>query len=208
MKRKSKNKTNAPVKAGTSKAAAAARRAAFIEAYIQNGGNGTQAAITAGYSASRAKQTAAELVTDRDVSESIKRRRAQAIEKAQEKTELTIKEMMESLARDLRFDPAKLYNPDGSFKSIHDIDVDTRLSLRSAEIEEIKADGKIVGRTSKVKFPEKTTVREQGMKHFGMFEKDNRQRSPLEGFSNVDARALREWLRANRPPDPATGSGS
>lgn len=40
------------VKAGTSAQAAAERRERFVEAYITNGGNGKQAAITAGFAVS------------------------------------------------------------------------------------------------------------------------------------------------------------
>jgi len=43
------------------------RQEAFLDAYIANGFNGTQAAISAGYSRKRAKVTAAELVTNRNL---------------------------------------------------------------------------------------------------------------------------------------------
>jgi Terminase small subunit len=42
------------VKAGNGQAAAAARRGVFVQAYMANGHNATQAAITAGFSAKTA----------------------------------------------------------------------------------------------------------------------------------------------------------
>ena len=163
------------VKAGTSKAEAAKRKALFVEAFVTNSGNATQAAITAGYSEKSARRIGTRLSTDVHIAAEIEKRRAQALATAQEKTQLTADEVLASLARDIRFDPAKLLNERGAMKPIHEIDEDTRLALRSFEIDEIKVDGCVIGQTVKVKFPEKTSAREQGMKHFGLYEKDNNQ---------------------------------
>lgn len=162
------------VKAGTSKASAAERRKQFVEAMLANGGNQTKAAIAAGFPEASAHVRGAELVKDRKVMELLEKRRAEALEKAK----LTADEVMASLARDLRFDPAKLYRPDGSLKPIHEIDEDTRLALRGTEVDEIKVGEAVVGNTVKVKFPEKTAAREQGMKHFGLYKEDNAQKPP------------------------------
>lgn len=161
-----------PGKAGTSKATAAQRKALFVEAYITNGGNGAKAAIAAGYSKNSARFTACDLIADPNVSLQIQLRRKEVLEKAR----LTSDEVMASLARDLRFDPARLYNADGSLKSILEMEEDTRLALRSVEITLIRdGKGKVIGRTVKIKFPEKTAAREQAMKHFGLYEKDRDQ---------------------------------
>lgn len=164
------------VKAGTSKAAAAERRALFVEAYIANGGNATEAAKTAGYSPKTAYSAGGRLLKDVEIAAEVEKRRSQVIITAQEKTQLTADEVIASLARDLRFDPAKLLNEHGTMKPIHEIDEDTRLALRSFEFDELRVDGASVGRTIKVKFPEKTSAREQGMKHFGLYGEDNRQK--------------------------------
>lgn len=164
-------------KAGTSRVAD--RRRLFVEAYCANGGNATQAAITAGFSPRTAKQQGSRLLTHVDVSTEVNRRRAESLAKAQELTNLTAAEVLSSLARDIRFDPAKLYREDGSLKPIHEMDEDTRLALRGAEIDEIALgrgeERTVVGHTTKVKFPEKTAAREQGMKHFGLYKRDNEQ---------------------------------
>ena len=159
-------------KAGTSKAQAAQSRSLFIEAMAANGGNATQAAIAAGYSPKTAKQQGSRLLTDVDVLKGVRAAR----ERASANARLTADAVMVSLARDLRFDPAKLYNADGSLKSILEMDEDTRLALRSVEITLIRdGKGKVIGRTVKIKFPEKTAAREQAMKHFGLYEKDRDQ---------------------------------
>lgn len=207
VKRRSKEKPKTRVKAGTSKAAAAARKAAFIEAYVQNGGNATQAAITAGYSAKTADRQAWRLLKDVKIVAEIDERRHQALERAQERTELTIEGVLLGLRRIVHADPRKFYRPDGTLKAIHELDDDAAAAIASIEIEEIVIRGVIVGHTKKVKFWDKNAAIEKAMKYLGLFEKDNRQRNPLEGFSNDDARALKAWLDANRPPDPAPAAG-
>lgn len=171
------------VKAGTSRAQAVARRKLFVEAFCTNGGNATQAAITAGYSQKTAKQQGSRLLTDTDIAAAVKARQSSALAKAQEITDLTAVEVLRSLARDLRFDPAKLYKEDGSLRPIHEMDEDTRLALRGAEVDEIAigkgAERAVIGHTTKVKFPEKTAAREQGMKHFGLYEKDKDPAPPV-----------------------------
>ena len=83
------------------------------------------------------------------------------------------------MARDIRFDPAKLEHEDGTPKRLRELDEDTRLALRGYKLEEtITGNGKnrkIVHRLE-VKFPEKTAAREQAMKHFGLYERDNKQK--------------------------------
>jgi hypothetical protein len=74
---------------------------------------------------------------------------------------------MASMARDIRFDPARLLRDDGTVKEIHELDEPTRLALRV----ERDADGKL-----KYRSPDKTAAREQAMKHFGLYERDNKQK--------------------------------
>jgi len=153
----------------------------FVEAYIANGGNATRAAETAGFKrGSGAEKAGYRMSKDVRVREIIALRRAEALAQAKLDTDNVIA----SIARDIRFDPAKLYKEDGRLKSIHEIDEDTRLALRGVEIDEIAIgrgeERTVVGHTTKVKFPEKTGAREQAMKHLGLYEKDNRQKpAPL-----------------------------
>lgn len=159
-------------KQGTSKQAAEARRHKFVEAYIANGGNATEAAREAGYSAKTADQQGSRLLKDVKVSALI----ADRAEKVATKYELTTELVTKSIVQELRFDPAKIYNEDGSLKAIHELDEDTRAALTAVEFEQHGSpDAPVFVR--KLKWTPKSTAREQAMKHLGMFEKDNQQRA-------------------------------
>lgn len=170
-RRKRTAKTEAKPKAGTSKAAAAARRKVFVEAYIANGGNATDAAIKAGYSEKTARFQASRLLTDPNIQAEIAERRKALVRKY----ELTAEMVTRSIVQELTFDPARLYNDDGTLKAIPDLDEDVRMALTSVEFEQIgSVDAPVFVR--KVKWSQRGTAREQAMKHLGMFEKDNQQK--------------------------------
>ncbi len=204
-------------KAGTSKAAAADKRRLFVEAFCTNGGNATKAAITAGYSAKTARAQGSRLLTDVNVAEAVAKRRAEVLAKAQEKTQLTADEVLESLARDIRFDPAKMLDEHGNLKPISEMDEDTRLALRGmehyAEFAGRGEDRAQIGTTAKVKFPEKTAAREQAMKHFGLYKANNDQTGEAAGraaaaavMEGLDWGALRARIAEKRRNRPARSS--
>ena len=155
------------------------RRKLFVEAFLSNGGNATQAALTAGFSASTDAKQGHRLSKNVQVRAEIDRRSAEVIEKAQEATQLTIERVMRSLAQALFFDPRKLYREDGSLKPIPELDDDTAQALAGFEVfEEYTGRGEertLAGFTKKVKWLDKNTAREQALKHLGAFEKDNKQ---------------------------------
>lgn len=160
------------VKAGTSKEAAAKRRHDFVEAYIANGGNATQAAVTAGFSGKTAGSQGQRLLKDVEVARLIADR-AKTLAK---KYELTAELVTRSIVQDLTFDPARLYNEDGSLKAITELDEDVRMALTAVEFEQIGSPEAPVF-VRKFKWATKQGAREQAMKHLGMFEVDNRQKS-------------------------------
>lgn len=167
------------VKAGTAKHEAAEKKRLFVEAYCTNGGNGKQAAIKAGYAPKSAEVTASRLLRDAKVSAAVAIRRAQTFEKAQQNTQLTADEVLEDLAQAKRFDPARMYGANGELLHIKDMPPDVRVHLEGVEFEEIAVgsgeERTVIGRVAKVKYPKKTQIREQAMKHFGLFEEHNRQ---------------------------------
>ena len=69
------------------------KQKAFVREYKKNGGNGTQAAIKAGYSEKTARKIAAENVTKPVIREAL----AQEEKKLQEKYEYTIDDMVREL---------------------------------------------------------------------------------------------------------------
>lgn len=186
-----------PAKKGSSAQEAAARRQAFVEAYLLNDGNITKAALAVGFSPKTAAQQGSRLFKHVEVQQAIQHRREQVLTAAQEEVELTTKAVLKNLAQALFFDPRKLYREDGSLKAIHELDADTAQALTGFEVVEnlgpAPADGKlepqghggalkrqkgrkvVTSLTAKVKWLDKNAAREQAARMLGMFEKDNRQ---------------------------------
>lgn len=172
-------KAKKAVKAGTSKQAAADRKAKFIESYITNGGNATEAAKAAGFSPKTARSQGARLLTDVDTIAAVAARRSALVEKFELTTERTLQE----IARLAYFDPRKMYRPDGTLKGIHELDSDTAAAIAGMEVDEITAGENVIGVTKKFKHWDKNAALEKAMKHLGQYEADNRQRNPLQEMS-------------------------
>lgn len=159
-------------KAGTSKQAAADKKKLFAEAYIANGGNASEAAKSAGYAESSAGVTGCRLLKDAQVRLILDERQSALANKY----ELTAEAIIKSIAQELHFDPANLFNEDGSVKSVSEMDADTRLALVSIETLQL-GDPESPAIIRKIKWATKHQAREQAMKHLGMFERDNKQKS-------------------------------
>lgn len=173
-----KKKASSTAKQGTSKAAAEARRKMFVEAYLANGGNATEAAVEAGYSQRSAGQQGSRLLKDVKISAAIQARR----ETLMGKYELTSEMVMRTIVQELIFDPAKLYNEDGSLRPLHELDEDTRMVLSGAEFVQVGSPDAPVF-VKKVRWAQRHQAREHAMRFLGMFERDNRQKSdPIAEF--------------------------
>ena len=165
----------AAVKPGTSKASAETRRRIFVNEFVANGGNATQAAISAGFSEKTARQQGARLLSDVAVSGEITRRRNELAEKHHLKADDTIAELAKIVRADLR----KIFNEDGSMKAPKDWPDEIAGAISSIEVDEIGIEGVVVGRTKKIKLWDKNSAIEKAMKHLGQFEADNKQRGGL-----------------------------
>lgn len=176
------------VKAGTSKVSAEDRRKAFAEAFLSNGMNATQAAIAAGFSPKTAERQGSRMVRDVRVQTILDKRRTEIATKH----ELSTDEIMADMARALRFDPRKLFGQDGTFIPIHELDDDVALCLTGIETVIVK--GTEGSETplfvKKIKWESKATARDQALKVFGMYEKDNAQKSGI--FDHLPREALKE----------------
>ena len=115
-------------KAGTSKESAEHRMALFVEAYIANSGNATDAAIEAGYSAKTAYSAGPRLLKNVEVSAEIGKRRAEVLQQCMLTTERTLQQV----ARLSFFDIRKLYRDDGTLKKPIEWDDDTAAAVASA----------------------------------------------------------------------------
>jgi len=180
----------AKTKAGSSLQSASERRKLFADAYIANGGNATQAAITIGLSAKTAYSTGQRMMKHAETSALIQQKR----NKLAEKYELTADAVIQSLAQAVYFDPRKLYDEHGNLKAIKDLDDNTAAALAGLEVAEMRSDGEVIGHTKKVKWLDKNTAREQAMKHLGLFGEDNKQRNPLEGIERDNLKLVFEHL--------------
>lgn len=184
-------KKAAKAKPGTSREAAAQRKAAFVEALLSNEENITEAALAVGFSPKTAASQGSRLLKDVEVQRLLKERRAKLIEKLELTTERTLLE----IARLAYVDPRKFFHKDGTPKEITELDDDTAAALAGMEVVEEwegqGADRKVVGVTKKYKLADKNAALEKAMKHLGQYEKDNAQKHPLQ---ELDTGALQRFL--------------
>ena len=166
------------VKAGTSKAEVAKRRSLFKEAYIANGGNGAEAAIAAGFAPGSAKVTAARLLTDANFVAEINERRAAAVAKAQENTDLTIDGVLRELHSVVHSDLRKAFDPKtGALLPPNQWPDDLARAMCSVKVVEMAGGIKVGGEdgaqhvpmyTKEVKVWDKNSGIEKAMKTLGM----------------------------------------
>lgn len=160
-----KPKTGNRVKAGTSKVSAEEKRTLFIEAYLSNNGNATQAAISAGYSPHSAERQGIRLTRDVRVKTVLDKRRTEVVAATELSTEKTIREV-----RRLAYsDPRNIMDENGRIKKLHELDADTAAAVSSYEVDK---DGVV-----KYKFWDKNSALDKAAKVQGLYEKDNAQKS-------------------------------
>lgn len=157
-----------------------------VEEYLSNGRNRTRAYLKfyPGVTYESANTLSSRLFQRVEISAYIARRE----EELRAKYRLTTDDVIRSMSQSLHFDPAKLYNDDGSLKKVPELDEDTRMALAGIEVVEMAGGMKIGGGeavehvpmyTKKFKWLDKNTTREQALKHFGMYEADNKQKPPM-----------------------------
>lgn len=166
-------------------------RGLFIEAMVRNGGNQRQAALEAGCKSERAADVYAQRMCKVvQVQQEIERRRAAAVAKAEEKTDLTIEGTLRELNSLVHSDLRKCFNPEtGALLPPHLWPDDVARSMASVKVVELAGGMKIDGKdgavehipmyTKEVKLWDKNAAIDKAMKHLGLFEKDNDQTRPL-----------------------------
>ncbi|MCV2218889.1 terminase small subunit [Thauera sp. Sel9] len=152
------------------------RQARFVDEYLIDL-NATQAAIRAGYSPRTATQQGERLLRNVEVCGAIEEGR----KARQKRTGISQDDTLRELARVAFFDPRRLFNADGSPKGIHDLDDDTAAAVAGIEVlEQFEGSGKdrvFVGYLKKYKIADKNSALEKLMKHLGLYEKDNSQKT-------------------------------
>jgi phage terminase small subunit len=138
------------------------RRELFCREYLKDL-NATQAAIRAGYSQDRARQTGCELLAEQEIQERI----AALAEGRNKKLELDANLIIIELLRMLTADPLNYVDEAGVVKSLHDMTIDARRAISSFEVDTIGS-ANTVTRT-KVKFWSKEKAAELLGKHLTLF---------------------------------------
>ena len=150
------------------------KQKAFVSEYLIDK-NATQAAFRAGYS----KKTAYSMGQENLKKPEIKRAIQKAMQKQQERTEITQDRVLLEYARIAFFDPRKLFRSDGSPKPIEELDTDTAAALAGLEVrEEFEGAGEnrtFVGYTKKYKLANKLGALDSLAKHLGMLDGKGRE---------------------------------
>jgi phage terminase small subunit len=154
------------VKVGNGQVAASARRGVFVQAYMANGHNATQAAITAGYSAKTAYSQGQRLLKHVEISGQL----AEMAREAGNAAGLTVERVLEEVRRLSFSDPRKLFRKDGTPIPISELDDDTAAMISAIEVD---ADGRL----TRIRLWDKNAALEKAMKHLGLYNRDNIRRS-------------------------------
>ena len=127
---------------------------------------------------------------------------------------------IEELASIVFSDPRDYFDADGKMKPPKDWNAKMAAAVASIEVDEITMGGdKVLGYTKKLKFWDKNAACSNLMKHLGMFERDNQQRTPspiaslprevqkqLYDRLNALARGREKVARLTEPTDAAPGN--
>lgn len=177
------------VKAGTSKAEAAKRRALFVAAMIENGGNATRAYMAAGFTAKNANVAGVEahkLLKNPKIAAAVEAGRATAVAKAAEAADLSIAGTLRELNGIVHSDVRRLFDPmTNALLPINQWPDEAASAVASIKVVEMAGGMKIVEGdgaqhvpmyTKELKFWDKNSGIDKAMKHLGLFEKDNAQK--------------------------------
>lgn len=147
----------------------------FAEHYLQNGGNGFQAAVSAGYSKGGAASASQRLLKNTAIKHILTETRARSFAGM----EITTDRVLREAARLAFFDPRKLLNVNGEFRQLAELDDDTAAAIAGIEYEDLFAgrgqNRVIIGKIRKIKLWDKNAALEKLFKNMGLFEKDNSQ---------------------------------
>lgn len=179
------------VRPGANHDGIAAREHAFIEAYLSNGNNATQAAKTAGYSEKSAHVYGCNLLKKANVAKIISERQSELASKYK----LTTEDVLAELAKIVRADLRNLFDENGALLPPGQWPDEVAGSVASVEVFEEFAgrgeDRESVGFTKKLKLWDKNSALEKAMKMLGMFQKDNEQSKPEIKVETSDAELAR-----------------
>lgn len=177
------------------------KQEAFCQAYVRLGDK--SAAYREVYSCSKMKpesinRKAVEVYQNGNVTARIEQLRKDAIDR----NKATLDEVLIVLADIIRFDPAEMYDEEGSLLPIHKMPKKVRMCIQSFEVEEglpsmgVGNEGISFGNivTKKVKHYDKLSSVEKLMKHLGGYRLDNEQKA-INIFQADDRQSRIEQLK-------------
>ena len=162
-------------KAGTSKRSAEQRRMDFVEAYLSNGGNATEAALAAGFSPHTAARQGGRMVKDVRVLSVLDKRRDEVFDNLKITTERILLER----ARLAFYDPRKFLDKDGEPIPLHLLDDDTAAVICGIKISQTGGGDVPVTTIKEYKVADKNASLTSLEKQRGMYEADNNQSRPV-----------------------------
>lgn len=158
----------------------------------------------AGYRANRANASRMFLRED------VKARLGELMGKAAERTQVTVAEVLENMARIARADLRALYNPDGSLKPMAEWPDDAALAVAAVETSDVYSgtgkDRRVTGLAHKVKLWDKTKALDLLGRHFGMLKHVVEIKTPLDKVSNDELAAFIDQLRSLLGSGDAAGT--
>lgn len=152
------------------------KQARFVQEYLKDL-NATAAYIRAGYAArgKAAEASASRLLSNAKVKKEIAKARA----KHEDRTGVTVARVVQEAARVALFDPRKLFNEDGTPKSIIELDDDTAAAIGGLKVKRVSGDGDEECTILEYKVVDKNAALEKLFRHLGAYEKDNAQTNPI-----------------------------
>lgn len=134
------------------------RHARFVSAYLENGMNATEAAITAGYSEKTAASQGSRLLKNAEIARKVAKGAAKLVEDLDYSAARTLKEV----ARVAFMDPRSLFNEDGTAKKLDELDDNIAAAVAAFEVDKD-------GRLYKVKFCDKNGAHDKLMRYHSLY---------------------------------------
>lgn len=171
-KAKGQTAPRSKVIASSSSASAERRRMVFVERYLVNGNNATEAAKFAGYSEKTAYQQGSVLLKHPEVIKLLGNRVQEVVEEAV----LSTKRWAQEMAAIGHLDPGELYDDHGNLIPIKQLPEHVRRAIGTIKHStEVDKEGNVTHYTE-IKPNDKNVALANIGKHLGVFERDNNQK--------------------------------
>jgi phage terminase small subunit len=131
------------------------KEAVFVREYLKDG-NGTRAAIAAGYAAKSAAVSSSKLLKKAKVREELGALQG----KLCDELEISAKRVLQGIAQLAFFDARKFYAEDGSLKRVQDLDEATCAALQGVDVQKLfkhygKGSAEEIGTLTKIRFTDR-----------------------------------------------------